>query len=225
MQLEIRQTVASPFYVKWHISMKGYCIRYCLNQTLLIYFFPVQISKQWVNDSRIGTTCLRNYSWQTCSESLQIAESTTPPRVNTTNVPIYWRNSSIQKLKKLDWLTSDTFFFLNNQTNQCAYFMGRGSHYISELWDYKVLKNFCLTISTFKNHFSFANMYYNEVTKIILLKCFIMYLITDFLCVPTTVCSSLPSQPQKNYKIREVALVWEYEENSQTMNVIAYLMQ
>lgn len=76
------------------------------------------------------------------------------------------------------------FFFLNNQTNQCAYFMGRGSHYISELWDYKVLKNFCLTISTFKNHFSFANMYYNEVTKIILLKCFIMYLITDFFVFP-----------------------------------------
>lgn len=62
--------------------------------------------------------------------------------------------------------------------------MGRGSHYIAELWDYKVLKNFCLTISTFKNHFSFANMYYNKVTKIILLKCFIMYLIIDiiFLC-------------------------------------------
>lgn len=88
------------------------------------------------------------------------------------------------KIKEAGLIDKWHFFFLNNQTNQCAYFMGRGSHYISELWDYKVLKNFCLTISTFKNHFSFANMYYNEVTKIILLKCFIMYLITDFFVFP-----------------------------------------
>lgn len=72
------------------------------SQRLLIFFFPVQIWKPWVNASRIGTTCLRNYSWQTYSESLPIAKSTTPLRVNTTNVPISWRNSSSVKLRKLD---------------------------------------------------------------------------------------------------------------------------
>jgi len=45
---------------------------------------------------------------------------------------------------------------------------------LSELWNFKVSRNFCLIFSTFENPFSFANMYYTEVTKIILLKCFIM---------------------------------------------------
>lgn len=55
---------------------------------------------------------------------------------------------------------------------------------ICQLWDYNVSKNFCSIISTFKNPFSFANMYYTEVTKIILLKCFLMYLIFEFFVFP-----------------------------------------
>lgn len=69
-----------------------------------------------------------------------------------------------------------------------------GEAIISELWDYKVLKNLCLMISTFKNPFSFANMYYNKVTKIILLKCFIIYLIIDLFVFPLPyVHHNLPS--------------------------------
>lgn len=39
-----------------------------------------------------------------------------------------------------------------------------------------------------------------------------------FICLPTTAS-------EKNPKVWEIAHVWEYEENSRAMNVIAYLMQ
>lgn len=39
-----------------------------------------------------------------------------------------------------------------------------------------------------------------------------------FICLPATAS-------EKNPKVWEIAHVWEYEENSRAMNVIAYLMQ
>lgn len=179
------QTLALPVHVKWQITLRGHCTQNVFESNAVNLFF-------FCADLKTMSERLKNRYY--VSKKLFMADL---QRVFTNcreyNPPEseYYKCANIlekffyTKIKEAGLIDKWHWLFYNQIACLCY---GQGEPFF--IWVVGLLRNFCLILSTFKNPFSFANMYYTEVTKIILLKCFIMYLITEyFFCVPITLCS------------------------------------